>query len=90
MLNRRYTEAERAAAGRHDGVNSAIKEGIRRRYSSLASAALVFMSDAGAPWSRTAWHRAAADLDTLAAELAHDSAPGIRLARDPGDDTPTE
>lgn len=70
MINTRYTEAERTAAGRSDGVNPAIKEGIRRRYSQLASAAQVLMADASCPWSRVAWHRAGRDLDTLLADLA--------------------
>lgn len=70
MLNTRYTEAAASAAGRHDGVNSSIKDGIRRRFNQLADAALVFAQDAAAPWSRVQWHRAGALLEEWLARAA--------------------
>lgn len=76
MLNRRYNSAAAAAAGRHDEVNSAIKEGIRRRYGQLADAAMVFLEDLSCPWSRQAWHQSDADLELWAASVLADSAGG--------------
>lgn len=70
MLNARYTEAHRTAASRADGVNASIRQGICRRYSQLADAAMVFAQDAACPWSRVQWHKAGAMLDQWCQDAA--------------------
>lgn len=80
LLNQRYVAAAAAAAGRHGEVNSNIRRGMHKRYSSLADAAGVFLEDAAAAWSRIAWTRAGDALDELLTEAARNGAADSRAA----------
>lgn len=72
MLNVRYTEALHTASNKYDGVSPLIKEGMRKRFSQLADAATVFLSDLMVPWSRVQWNAAGWKVNELLAEMRSD------------------
>lgn len=72
MLNARYTDALHSASNKYDGVSPLIKEGMRRRFSTLADASAVFLSDLMVPWSRVQWLKAGREVERLMAELRSD------------------
>lgn len=66
MLRNRYEAAAAHWRGTSGAVAGSIRSGMVRRFESLRDAAGVFIEDAGAPWSRVEWLRAAAEIDAAA------------------------